>query len=70
MIGGADLGSIPFLKIESGHDQFFICLHNTFVIDPKTGDEAESYFLHPTHSFFFQRVLKNNSQLCQYDIIE
>jgi hypothetical protein len=44
VIGRALLGSIPFLKIESGHDQFFICLHNTFVIDPKTGNEAEFVF--------------------------
>jgi hypothetical protein len=65
VIGGAHLGSIP------GHDQLILCLHNTFVIDPKTGNEAESYLLHPTHSFFLevQRVLKSNSQLCQYDII-
>jgi mediator of RNA polymerase II transcription subunit 14 len=41
VFGGADLGSIPFLKIEPGHDPLIICLHNTFVIDPKTGNEAE-----------------------------
>jgi hypothetical protein len=41
VIGGAHLGSIPFLKIVSGHDQLIICLHNTFVIGPKTGNEAE-----------------------------
>jgi len=41
VIGGADSGSIPFLKIEPGHDQHIICSHNTFVIDPKTGNEAE-----------------------------
>jgi hypothetical protein len=52
VIGGALLGSIP------GHDQLILCLHNTFVIDPKTGDEAESYFLHTTHSFFFRECLR------------
>ena len=86
MIGGVDLGFIPFLKIVSGHDQLIICLHNTFVIDPKTENEAEfvldqsfidierlllraiSCILH-TRLLEVQRVLKSNSQLCQYDII-
>jgi len=86
VIEGADLGSISFLKIESGHDQLIICSHNTFVIDPKTENEAEfvldqsfidierlllraiSCILH-TRLLEVQRVLKSNSQLCQYDII-
>jgi mediator of RNA polymerase II transcription subunit 14 len=86
VFGGADLDSIPFLKIEPGHDPLIICSHITFVIDPKTGNEAEfvldqsfidierlllraiSCILH-TRLLEVQRVLKSNSQLCQYDII-
>jgi mediator of RNA polymerase II transcription subunit 14 len=41
VIGGADLGCIPFLKIEPGQDQHITCSHNIFLIDPMTGNEAE-----------------------------
>jgi mediator of RNA polymerase II transcription subunit 14 len=83
VIGGADLGSILFLKIEPGHNQHIICSHNTFVIDPKTGNEVE-FMLNQSfidverlllraiscilHTHLLG-VLKSNSQLCQYDII-
>ncbi|XP_057826990.2 mediator of RNA polymerase II transcription subunit 14 [Cryptomeria japonica] len=40
-VGGADSGNIPFLKIEPGKDQRINCSHNTYVIDPLTGNEAE-----------------------------
>jgi len=40
-IRGADLGCIPFLKIESRQDQHITCSHNIFLIDPMTGNEAE-----------------------------
>ncbi|XP_058086933.1 mediator of RNA polymerase II transcription subunit 14 isoform X2 [Magnolia sinica] len=39
--GGSDLGSPPFIKIEPGQDLRIKCLHDSFVIDPLTGNEAE-----------------------------
>ncbi|KAH9318352.1 hypothetical protein KI387_020121 [Taxus chinensis] len=40
-VGGADSGGIPFLKIEPAKDQHINCAHNTYVIDPLTGNGAE-----------------------------
>ncbi|ERN01440.1 mediator of RNA polymerase II transcription subunit 14 isoform X2 [Amborella trichopoda] len=40
-MGGSDLGSVPFIKIERGPDQQITCSHSTFIIDPLTGNEAE-----------------------------